>query len=374
MTFAGPSGGAPHQPLLRIRGIRKRFGTKEAVRPLDLEVARGEYLCILGPSGSGKSTLLRLVGGFELPDEGEIHLGGARIDTLPPEARDLHTVFQGYALFPHLSVFENVGFGLRTKGVRGGELTDRVEAALALVGLPGYGPRAPSSLSGGEQQRVALARALVSRPPLLLLDEPLAALDRRLRLRMQLELGRIQSETGIAFLHVTHDQEEALRLADRIAVMHEGRFLQLGPPGEVYRRPRTPFIAEFLGAANVLEGVAIGSSPPEIEVPGAGRLRVESFPDTLVEGRRATWAIRPEALRLHPAGAPDDPPVGLRARVEERHSLGGIEEFRVRAGELRLRVHVVASVTAPLPGPGDEVRVSVHPADVVPLEPDLEGD
>jgi len=184
------------------------------VAGVDLRVQPGEYVCVLGPSGSGKSTLLRLVAGFEHPDAGTIHLGGQRVEHLPPERRPVHTVFQGYALFPHLTVFENVAFGLRMRKVPRSELRSRVEESLERVGLPGFGPRRPGLLSGGEQQRVALARALVNRPPLLLLDEPLAALDRRLRLRLQEELRGIQQEVGVAFLHVTHDQEEALRLGD----------------------------------------------------------------------------------------------------------------------------------------------------------------
>jgi len=366
--------------LLRARGIAKRFGRTEAVRSLDLEVGTGEYFCILGPSGSGKSTLLRILAGFEAPDTGEMHLGGVRLDGLPPERRDTNTVFQGYALFPHLSVFENVAFGLRMKRTPRESLTDRVVEALTLVGLPDFGHRRPSSLSGGEQQRVALARALVNRPALLLLDEPLAALDRKLRIRMQGELARIQAETGVTFIHVTHDQEEALRLADRLAVMNGGRFLQVGTPDEVYHRPRTAFVASFLGSANVLPARTVQAHPFAISPAEGIVLAVAGTP---AEGRQKVgaegrYAIRPEVLRFEalppteggtvPAGDSGTLPNRVAGEVISRRPLGAIEEFRFRSGPLTLTVHVHSSRGVALPASGERATLILHPQDIVPLE------
>lgn len=358
-------------PVLRASGVRKRFGGEtEAVAGVDLEVASGEYVCILGPSGSGKSTLLRLVAGFEVPDAGEIHLAGARVDGLPPERRAVHTVFQGYALFPHLTVHENVAFGLRMQGTPAAEVRGRVDDVLEMVGLPGFGPRRPGGLSGGEQQRVALARALVNRPPLLLLDEPLAALDRKLRLRMQDELRRIQEGLGIAFLHVTHDQEEALRLADRVAVMNGGRILQEGPPAQVYHRPRSRFVADFLGAANLLQGRVEGTPPRLVLSEGASfLLHPAAEPPVLPEGGAPEWwAVRPEALRVVPTTGESGAGLLLPGVVTGRLSLGALEELLVRVkGGPELRVHVLAPAGAPLPGPGEAVVLALDPGHLVPL-------
>lgn len=360
------------RPVLRVSGVRKRFGGEtDAVGGVDLVVAQGEYVCILGPSGSGKSTLLRLVAGFEEPDAGEIHLAGTRVDGLPPERREVHTVFQGYALFPHLTVQENVAFGLRMRGTPAAELRSRVDEVLEMVGLPGFGPRRPGGLSGGEQQRVALARALVNRPPLLLLDEPLAALDRKLRLRMQDELRRIQEGLGIAFLHVTHDQEEALRLADRVAVMNGGRILQEGPPAEVYHRPRSLFVADFLGAANLLHGRLEGTLP-RLVLSDGGPFPVDAAvePPVLPEGGAPRWwAVRPEALRVVPTG--EDPGGGLLLPgvVTGRVSLGALEELLVRVeGGPELRVHVLAPGGAHLPEPGEALVLALDPGHLVPLD------
>jgi ABC-type Fe3+/spermidine/putrescine transport system ATPase subunit len=355
----GPPPGSGPLPLLRLEGVTRRFGSTTAVREASLAVEAGEYLSILGPSGSGKSTLLRLVAGFERPDAGSVHLDGARVDDLPPERRDLNTVFQGYALFPHLTVEENVAFGLRMKKRPRGEIAARVGEAPELVGLSGFGPRRPGSLSGGEQQRVALARALVNRPRLLLLDEPLAALDRKLRLRMQEELTRIQRETGITFLHVTHDQEEALRLADRVAVMNRGRILQLAPPAEAYLRPRTPFVADFLGSATLVpDGTARALFPAGLPPSPAG-----------------IYAVRPEAIGIEADGAaPGGPGPPLRGRVLSRHTVGGIEELRVEAGGVHWLVHVHAGRAAHLPAEGDGAFLALAPGALVPLEADEDAE
>jgi putative spermidine/putrescine transport system ATP-binding protein len=240
-------------PDIRLRGLVKRYGDLAAVDGIDLDVARGEFFTLLGPSGSGKTTTLRMIAGFELPDAGTVELAGTDVSRLPPFERDVNTVFQDYALFPHLSVADNVAYGLRVRKVPHQERRRRVDEALEMVRLPGLGGRRPAQLSGGQRQRVALARAIVNRPQVLLLDEPLGALDLKLRQEMQVELKRIQQEVGITFVYVTHDQEEALTMSDRLAVFNDGRIEQVGAPAEVYERPGSEFIAGFVGVSNVLE-------------------------------------------------------------------------------------------------------------------------
>jgi putative spermidine/putrescine transport system ATP-binding protein len=237
---------------VRLESVRKSFGDVAAVDGVDLEIPAGEFFTLLGPSGSGKTTTLRLIAGFEHPDEGRIFLRGADVSNRPPYERDVNTVFQDYALFPHMTVAENVDYGLRIRKVPKGERRARVDEALAMVRLPAFGARKPAQLSGGQRQRVALARAIVNRPQVLLLDEPLGALDLKLRQEMQIELKRIQQDVGITFVYVTHDQEEALTMSDRIAVFNEGRIEQVGPPAELYERPATEFVAGFVGVSNML--------------------------------------------------------------------------------------------------------------------------
>jgi putative spermidine/putrescine transport system ATP-binding protein len=237
---------------IRLVDLAKRYGDVHAVDGVSLDVRRGEFFTMLGPSGSGKTTTLRLIAGFELPDAGRVELAGADVSRVPPYARDVNTVFQDYALFPHMTVAENVAYGLRVKGVPKAERRARAGEALEMVRLPDVGARKPAQLSGGQRQRVALARAIVNRPRVLLLDEPLGALDLKLRQEMQSELKRIQSEVGITFVYVTHDQEEALAMSDRLAVFDQGRIIQVGAPAEVYERPATEFVAGFVGTSNVL--------------------------------------------------------------------------------------------------------------------------
>jgi putative spermidine/putrescine transport system ATP-binding protein len=270
-----------NETAVRLRGLTKRYGQVTAVDGIDLDIREGELLTLLGPSGSGKTTTLRMVAGFELPTEGTIHLGGADVTTRPPFERDVNTVFQDYALFPHMDVADNVGYGLRVRKVPRAERRDRVAAALAQVRLERFGGRRPSELSGGQRQRVALARALVNRPRVLLLDEPLGALDRQLRQEMQVELKAIQAEVGITFLVVTHDQEEALTMSDRIAVLRDGRIEQVGAPAEVYERPANPFVAGFIGTSNVLAGQAAAE----------------------LVGEEGTFTVRPEKINVLDAGA-----------------------------------------------------------------------
>jgi spermidine/putrescine transport system ATP-binding protein len=281
---------------IRLVGLTKRFDDVVAVDDISLDVDRGHFLALLGPSGCGKTTTLRMIGGFEEPTKGRIELGGVDVAPLPPYKRDVNTVFQSYALFPHLSIFENVAFGLRRRGVKKDEVRRRVGDALELVGLAGLERRKPRQLSGGQQQRIALARALVNRPRVLLLDEPLGALDLKLRKEMQLELKRIQAEVGITFVHVTHDQEEAMTMADRIVIMNGGHIEQEGTPSELYEKPQTPFVAGFLGVSNLLEG--------EVERDGRVKLAdgtVVHVPREVLGDRTGAVQIgvRPEKLRVN---------------------------------------------------------------------------
>ena len=280
---------------VRLVGLTKRFDDVVAVDAVSLDIDRGKFFALLGPSGCGKTTTLRMIGGFEEPTEGRIELGGVDGAPLPPDKRDVNTVFQSYALFPHLSIFENVAFGLRRRGIKSGELRRRVGESLELVGLAGLERRKPRQLSGGQQQRIALARALVNRPRVLLLDEPLGALDLKLRKEMQLELKRIQHEVEITFVHVTHDQEEAMTMADQIVIMNGGHIEQLGTPTELYERPRTAFVAGFLGVSNLLEGTATGDGSVKL-ADGT----VVQVPHEALGGRTGTVRIgvRPEKLRI----------------------------------------------------------------------------
>ena len=291
--------------VVQLEQVVKTFGKMVAVDHLDLEIQRGEFFSMLGPSGCGKTTTLRLIGGFEEPTEGVVRLEGRDVTDLPAYKRDVNTVFQSYGLFPHLNVFDNVAFGLRRQHVISTEVGRRVNEALELVNLDRMGKRRPSMLSGGQQQRVALARALVNRPKVLLLDEPLGALDLKLRKQMQLELKRIQDEVGITFIFVTHDQEEAMTISDRIAVMNRGRIEQLGRPEEVYERPATVFVAEFLGASNLLEGTFRGISEGWgwVELAGGGKVRVPAEP-ARTSGQRLRIGVRPEKINVHAAGRP----------------------------------------------------------------------
>jgi putative spermidine/putrescine transport system ATP-binding protein len=285
---AGPQAPAQRAPALRLQGIRKNYGQVVAVAGVDLAIDEGEFFTLLGPSGSGKTTLLRMIAGFERPDSGRIELGGRDITSLPPHLRDTNTVFQDYALFPHMTVAQNIGYGLRIKATPKAERERRVDRALQMVRLSGLGHRRPNQLSGGQRQRVALARAVINEPEVLLLDEPLGALDLKLRQEMQIELKQIQKEVGITFIYVTHDQEEALTMSDRIAVMSNGSIEQIGSPVDVYERPATEFVAGFIGISNVLlrDGVRFVVRPEKIRMLASGEqpdpgMRVE--PGTVEE-------------------------------------------------------------------------------------------
>src|SRR3954464_531113 len=297
------------EPDIRLHGIVKRFGDTTAVAGLDLDIARGAFYALLGPSGCGKTTTLRMIGGFEDPTEGRVFLGGADVTDQPPYKRDVNTVFQSYALFPHLDVQKNVAFGLERKKLGRKEVAERVGEALELTQLTGFEKRRPAQMSGGQQQRVALARALVNRPRALLLDEPLGALDLRLRKQLQLELKRIQQEVGITFIHVTHDQEEAMALADTIAVMNDGRIEQQGSALDLYERPSTEFVANFLGVSNLITGTLCHRNGSRAEGAPPRAARAARPLDRLngqTVGASMMCGVRPEKVRLVPAGEPSD--------------------------------------------------------------------
>jgi putative spermidine/putrescine transport system ATP-binding protein len=297
-------------PQVRVRGLTKRYGEVVAVDAIDLDIASGEFFTMLGPSGSGKTTTLRMIAGFETPDDGSIELAGEDVGQLPPYDRPVNTVFQDYALFPHMTVQQNVEYGLMVKRVRRGERRERAQEALEMVRLGGYGGRKPAQLSGGQRQRVALARAIVNRPKVLLLDEPLGALDLKLRQEMQIELKAIQREVGITFVYVTHDQEEALTMSDRVAVFNSGRIEQVGPPAEVYEHPQSAFIAGFVGVSNIVER----------------------------DGRRYT--VRPEKINLLENGR--EPQPGWRVEpgvIRDVQYVGPVTRYYVtldRGGELQV--------------------------------------
>ncbi len=284
-----------------LYGVTKRFGTMVAVDDVTIEVGRGEFFSLLGPSGCGKTTSLRMIAGFEEPDSGRVELTGRDIVGVAPYKRNVNTVFQSYALFPHLTVAENVAFGLKRKKVSKSEIHDRVKRYLHLVELEGYDDRRPSQLSGGQQQRVALARALVNEPAVLLLDEPLGALDLKLRKQMQLELMRIQREVGVTFVYVTHDQEEALVMSDRLAVMSKGKVEQIGFPEDIYERPATRFVAGFIGTSNIVEAPVVGRMGDFLQVRAApgDRLLVPAPPARAFSpGDTLAFTVRPEKLRV----------------------------------------------------------------------------
>jgi len=343
---------------VRLLGVTKRFDDVVAVDDLTLEIPHGTFFALLGPSGCGKTTSLRMVGGFEEPDSGRIEVGGADVTRVPPYKRDVNTVFQSYALFPHLNVFENVAFGLRRRKILKNQVGGRVREILRTVGLEGMEKRKPRQLSGGQQQRVALARALVNGPRVLLLDEPLGALDLKLRKQMQLELKRIQHELGLTFVHVTHDQEEAMTMADAIAVMNRGRIEQLGTPTELYELPRTAFVAGFLGVSNLLNGVV--TADETVRVDGAGEVRVAA--GLPAPGSRVAIGVRPEKLSLDGDG---DGANSLRGTVAERAYIGVATQYVVDtpAGAVTVFVQSSGRVVE-----GDGVTLSWHPESTFVVE------
>jgi putative spermidine/putrescine transport system ATP-binding protein len=342
---------------ISLRSLTKRFGPVVAVSNLDLELPEGELIAFLGPSGCGKTTTLRMIAGFETADAGTIHLGGRDVTTLPPERRDAGMVFQNYALFPHLTVFENVAFGLQMRKIPKDAIRTRVHEILDKVQLSGLDRRYPRQLSGGQQQRTALARALVFNPTVLLLDEPLANLDAKLREEMRFYIRHLQQEFGITTIYVTHDQSEALVLADRVAVMKGGILQQIGPPEEIYRRPHNAWVADFVGVANFIPGTVTNTSQGSISIETpVGTLSGTARHD-LPAGGQVFASVRPESLHLSSRDAPATPPGGERGDVrqhtgnhlpgvvEARSYLGNLLDYRVRiAPDIVLRVQAAPSV------------------------------
>jgi spermidine/putrescine transport system ATP-binding protein len=353
-------GGAPS---VRLHGVSKRFGDLTAVREMDLDIPRGEFFTMLGPSGCGKTTTLRMIAGFEEPSEGKVLLDGEDVTGLPPFKRATNTVFQTYALFPHLSVERNVAFGLQRKRVSKEEIRRRVNEELERVGLAGHANRKPRQLSGGQQQRVALARALVNRPAVLLLDEPLGALDLKLRKQLQVELKRIQQDVGITFVYVTHDQEEALTMSDRIAVMNHGAIEQLGVPEEIYERPRTTFVAGFIGVSNLMPGEVVSTGTGTAELRLDAGVTVRTGAAGVSVGERAHAVVRPEKLQLRRAnGAAPDGRASVDGQVESSLYMGTATQVIVRlTDETRMTVLVPNTdeeARRQLPAAGDPARLT----------------
>jgi putative spermidine/putrescine transport system ATP-binding protein len=332
--FIAESANDQMTPAVSFKQVSRHFGPVRAVDAVDLDIGEGEFFAMLGPSGSGKTTCLRLIAGFEQPTSGRIEIFGSQAEGVPPYRRNVNTVFQDYALFPHLNVADNVAYGLMVKGIGKAERLREAAAVLEMVKLPGYGARRPGQLSGGQRQRVALARALVNRPKVLLLDEPLGALDLKLRENMQEELKTLQKSLGITFVFVTHDQGEALSMANRIAVFNDGKVMQVGSPEDIYQRPNSRFVADFVGSSNVL--------PPDFVARHGGQRR---------------WAsLRPEAVRISSASD------GIAATVVSRSYLGGTTRLGFDVEGQRINALLPAGQS--LPAEGDSVRIGFTPADL----------
>jgi spermidine/putrescine transport system ATP-binding protein len=350
---------------VRLERVSKVFGDVAAVDDLSLDIAEGEFFSLLGPSGCGKTTTLRMIGGFEDPSLGTVYLGGRDVTDDPSYKRDVNTVFQSYALFPHLDVYENVAFGLRRKKVEKSEVQRRVRAALALVDLVGFETRKPPQMSGGQQQRVALARALVNQPKVLLLDEPLGALDLKLRKKMQLELKRIQQEVGITFIYVTHDQEEAMTMSDRLAVMRLGQMEQLGQPEDVYENPATEFVAGFLGASNLLEGDVKESNGEfsTVQLVGGGTLQVPNARIPADAGAHLKVGVRPEKVAItRGAGGAPDGMNSVEATVSMATYIGVSHQYKVGTPDGHvLTVYVQNLGIDAAPRQGEQVTLSWKP-------------
>jgi spermidine/putrescine transport system ATP-binding protein len=350
---------------VRLERVTKRFGDVAAVDDLSLDIEEGEFFSMLGPSGCGKTTTLRMIGGFEDPTYGTVFLGGRDVTDLPPYKRDVNTVFQSYALFPHLNVHENVAFGLRRRKVDRSEIGTRVSEVMKLVDLEGFGERKPPQMSGGQQQRVALARALVNHPKVLLLDEPLGALDLKLRKQMQLELKRIQQEVGITFIYVTHDQEEAMTMSNRLAVMRQGKIEQLGEPEEVYENPSSEFVAAFLGASNLLEGEVKDQTNGDATVLLSAGTSVTVPIDRIPReaGARVKVGVRPEKITIAREGGPV--PAGLNsiAGVLRMFTYIGVShQYKVEGpGGATLTVYIQNLGAEEAPRPGERVVLSWKP-------------
>ncbi len=354
-------------PSVQLKKVYKRFGDVVPVDNISLEIIRGEFFSILGPSGCGKTTTMRIIGGLEHPDEGDVYISGKRVNDIPPYKRDCSIVFQNLALFPHLTVDQNIAFGLQFKDLSRQEITHKVSEMLELVELQGLGARKPRQLSGGQQQRVALARSIVLKPEVLLLDEPLASLDRKLRDSMRIEIRKIQKETGITFIYVTHDLEEALSMSDHIAVMRNGRFLQIGTPVEIHDRPKTRFVADFMGATNILAGRVVEKNGDGAVISTEGGLSVAAPDNDLDVNDSISISISPEAIEIRPGNAEWDIDNKFPARIEENVYLGDVSEIIIAlnpAESIKAKLTRHSTMSSGELKVGDEIQVGWHKADI----------
>jgi putative spermidine/putrescine transport system ATP-binding protein len=351
--------------FLDIKNLRKAYGANNVVENFNLAIEQGEFVSFLGPSGCGKTTTLRMVAGFEIPSGGNISISGKDVTALRPNQRNVGMVFQAYALFPNMTVAENVAFGLKVAKRPAAEIKARVEEMLALIKLPQMGARYPYQLSGGQQQRVALARALAIKPQVLLLDEPLSALDAKIRVSLREEIRNVQRKLGITTIYVTHDQEEALSISDRIVVMSEGRMEQVGPPFEIYNFPRTRFVASFVGTLNILRAKVIDGTAGRIEIDGQPISSARAIPDSQT-GQIRSVALRPEAVTLKTGegGAGNQ----VRGTIEEVHFLGAVVRIRVRFKEQVISLDTFNNPSAPPPDRGQAVTVQFAREDLLVLE------
>ncbi len=357
--------------MVELRKVSKRFGAFVAVADVDLQIREGEFITLLGPSGCGKTTLLRMISGFETPSEGQVFLGGEDVTHVPAYRRNVNQVFQSYALFPHMTVKENIGFGLRMQKVAKAEMEERIAGVVSMVSLSGMENRKPNQLSGGQRQRVALARAIVCRPKVLLLDEPLSALDAKLRHAMQVELKRLQQKLGITFIFVTHDQEEALTMSDRIAVINKGRIEQLGDVSDIYHRPKTTFVANFIGQANILEAEFSSREGAHVKVKLAGSSIELAVSSTSVsrEITKVLVSIRPEKLHLQKKRPPEEENC-FEVEVVEEIFKGATDQLllRTESGLELLAVVANESSAQELFHKGDKLFCYLHPDDAVVIE------
>ncbi|MFU0505403.1 ABC transporter ATP-binding protein [Pseudaminobacter sp. NGMCC 1.201702] len=352
------------ETFLSIQGVRKAFGATVVVKDFNLDVAPGEFISFLGPSGCGKTTMLRIVAGFEEPSAGRILIGGKDVTNLKPNQRNIGMVFQAYALFPNLTVAQNIAFGLKVAGTPKAETDARVAEMLGIIKLPEFADRYPYQLSGGQQQRVALARALAPKPRLLLLDEPLSALDAKVRLSLRDEIRQIQKKLGITTIFVTHDQEEALSMSDRIIVMHDGHAEQVGTPFEIYNHPATRFVANFVGTLNVLDGAVADAAAGRVRVDG-GEIVLAQPLDGAKSGDAISLALRPEAISL---GRANDGDTSLSGQILDVHFLGSVIRVRVGVGRSVVSLDTFNNSSAPPPAVGERTDISFAARDLLILK------
>ena len=353
-----------NQNLLELQEIRKSFDQTEVLKGISISVHKGEFITLLGPSGCGKTTTLRIIAGLELPEEGKVILSGRDVTEYPPEQRDVNTVFQNYALFPHMNVAANIGYSLKIHHVPKEEIRRAVSEALETVQLSGFEKRMPSELSGGQKQRVAIARALVNKPSVLLLDEPLGALDLQLRRRMQLELKALQKKLGLTFIYITHDQEEALTMSDRIAVMKDGRFEQIGTPAEIYDRPLTSYVAEFVGEANILHGEVLSAEESKVTAKcNQGKINFIPLHYDFHQGDAVTIAVRSEAVNF--TGDPEAE--GIPAVIRDKSFAGGMLRIELQLNDGTTLVASRHGINLSME-PGDRVKVNWQADSAVPVD------